>query len=88
MSIVKHHIIVDRAKPFADNLAYAINEYWRDQVAVPDGTRSAYEGDVIMNSRNGIPVQLLQKRRTHPAIIRVRKNDGRGNRWLIIDQDE
>lgn len=68
--------------PYADNLAHAINEYWKMQVAIPDGTRSTLEGNVFMNSVNGIPVAVSQSRRfTHPAIIRVRR--GHNNKWLI-----
>jgi hypothetical protein len=84
MSIYKHHIVLDRTKPFSANLANAINEYWRERVAIPDGTHSAYEGNVSMKSINGIPTGV--KKYGHPAIIRVRR--GHGNRWLIVDQEE
>lgn len=77
-------IPLDRRIPYSANLANAINEYWREKVAIPDGTHSAYDGNVFMKSINGVPTGV--KKYGHPAIIRVRCSHG--NRWLIVDQED
>jgi hypothetical protein len=75
--------------PYADNLARAINEYWRDTVAIPDGTRSAYEGSVYLPSINGIPLRIRARwpHKTHPAIVRMHRIPGT-NRWQLVDAEE
>jgi hypothetical protein len=84
MTDYKCPITINRRIPYADNLAHAINEYWREQVAIPDGTRSAYEGNVFMPHTNGIPNRI--KKFGHPAIIRIRIVGK--NRWMIVDQEK
>lgn len=80
-------IAIDRSIPYADNLANAINNYWKTQVAVPDGTHSAYEGNVHMPSEYGVPTRVLRNpklRYSHPDIVRVRRV---GRTWIINAQN-
>jgi hypothetical protein len=82
-------IPIDRRIPYADNLARAINDYWRDTVAIPDGTRSTLDGSVHLPSRYGIPLRIISRwpHKTHPAIVRMHHIKGT-NRWQIVDAEE
>lgn len=72
-------IPIDRHLTYADNLAAAINKHWRDTVAVPDGSRSSYEGNVHCASLYGVPLRVARK--PHPDIVRVRRV---GSNWMVV----